>query len=68
MINILITGGAGNVGSALAKRLVVNDNYFVVIVDNLRTGSISKLPDHKYLNFKLKKSKKEIECLFRLGV
>jgi nucleoside-diphosphate-sugar epimerase len=52
MINILITGGAGNVGSALAKRLVVNDNYFVVIVDNLRTGSISKLPDKKYLNFK----------------
>jgi UDP-glucuronate decarboxylase len=37
MIKILITGGAGNVGGALARKLVENPNYFVVIVDDLST-------------------------------
>jgi len=32
---ILITGGAGNVGGSLARRLVENEDYYVVIVDNL---------------------------------
>jgi UDP-glucose 4-epimerase len=41
---ILITGGAGNVGGSLAKSLVSNADYEIVVVDNLRTGSISKLP------------------------
>src|SRR6478752_6195514 len=44
MRNILITGGAGNVGSALAKELLKNKNNRVVVVDNLLTGSVSKLP------------------------
>jgi nucleoside-diphosphate-sugar epimerase len=44
MIKILITGGAGNVGGALAARLVKNSNYHIVIVDDLRTGSMSKVP------------------------
>ena len=44
MIKILVTGGAGNVGGALARKLVENPNYFVVVVDNLSTGSKSKLP------------------------
>lgn len=51
MIKILITGGAGNVGSELACRLVKNENYFVVVVDNLSTGSIDKLPDSANKNF-----------------
>jgi UDP-glucose 4-epimerase len=41
---ILITGGAGNVGSALAKKLAENPKNIVVIVDNLSTGSIQKVP------------------------
>jgi len=41
---ILVTGGAGNVGSALVERLLQNDNNFVVIADDLSTGYISKLP------------------------
>ena len=41
---ILITGGAGNVGGSLARRLVADPNNFVVIVDNLLTGSRAKLP------------------------
>ncbi|NRB59412.1 MAG: NAD-dependent epimerase/dehydratase family protein [Winogradskyella sp.] len=41
---ILITGGAGNVGSALASKLVQNTNNTVVIVDNLTTGRKHKIP------------------------
>lgn len=41
---ILITGGAGNVGSALANALAKDKNNIVVIIDNLSTGSIDKVP------------------------
>ena len=51
MIKILITGGAGNVGGALARKLVENPNYFVVIVDNLSTGSTKKLPSKEFSNW-----------------
>ena len=51
MRNILVTGGAGNVGGSLVKRLVQNDNNFVVILDNLITGSKSKLPSPYYKNW-----------------
>jgi UDP-glucose 4-epimerase len=51
MNKILITGGAGNVGGALARKLIENKNYFVVIADNLSTGSKSKLPSQKYNNW-----------------
>jgi len=49
--NILITGGAGNVGGSLARNLVKNDSNYVVIVDNLLTGSIEKLPEKTYRNW-----------------
>ena len=52
MAKILITGGAGNVGGALARKLVENKNYNVVIADNLLTGSKSKLPSKGYSNWK----------------
>ncbi|MBL6649589.1 MAG: NAD-dependent epimerase/dehydratase family protein [Flavobacteriaceae bacterium] len=51
MIKILITGGAGNVGGALARKLVKNPNYFVVIVDDLSTGSTTKLPSKELSNW-----------------
>ncbi len=51
MIKILVTGGAGNIGGALARKLVENKNYFVVIADNLSTGSKSKLPTQKHKNW-----------------
>lgn len=41
---ILITGGAGNVGGSLARRLAADPDNLVVIVDNLLTGSKAKLP------------------------
>ncbi|MDX2171828.1 MAG: NAD-dependent epimerase/dehydratase family protein [Bacteroidota bacterium] len=49
---ILVTGGAGNVGSALVKRLLLNSNNYVVIVDNLSTGFASKLPSKENENWK----------------
>ena len=49
---ILITGGAGNVGGSLARRLVMNPENYVVIVDNLLTGSKTKLPDATFKNWR----------------
>jgi nucleoside-diphosphate-sugar epimerase len=44
MKKILVTGGAGNVGSALTKALLNSGNYTVVVADNLITGDFKKLP------------------------
>lgn len=49
---ILITGGAGNIGGSLAKRLAANPSNFVVVVDNLLTGNAHKLPDAALENWK----------------
>jgi UDP-glucose 4-epimerase len=51
MIKILVTGGAGNVGGSLALKLVQNPNYKIVVVDNLITGSVNKLPSSDLPNF-----------------
>jgi nucleoside-diphosphate-sugar epimerase len=50
MIKILITGGAGNVGGALACHLVQNKDYQIVVADNLITGNTKNLPQG-YDNF-----------------
>ena len=52
MRKILVTGGSGNVGGALARKLVENRNYEVIIADDLSTGSKSKLPSNTYKNWK----------------
>jgi len=44
MANILVTGGAGNIGSALVRKLVESHDHDVVVIDNLTTGSLAKLP------------------------
>lgn len=46
MRKILVTGGAGNVGSALVERLLVEKDTIVTVVDNLTTGSRAKLPSN----------------------
>lgn len=42
--DVLVTGGAGFIGSALVKRLLKNDNR-VTILDNFVTGDIQNLQD-----------------------
>ncbi len=46
MRKILITGGAGNVGSALVERLLEEPETYVTVVDNLSTGAREKLPQN----------------------
>jgi UDP-glucuronate decarboxylase len=56
MRKILVTGGAGNVGGALVEKLIQDKSNFVVVVDNLSTGSLSKLPSEEHDNWKFIKS------------
>jgi UDP-glucuronate decarboxylase len=43
-IKILVTGGAGFIASAIAEKLAENPEHHIVIVDNLLTGHVSKIP------------------------
>ncbi len=51
-MKILITGGAGNIGGSLSRKLVERSDCFLDIIDDLSTGSIDKLPDKKFKNWK----------------
>jgi UDP-glucose 4-epimerase len=53
---ILVTGGAGFVGSCLAQGLANNPDNLVIIVDNLLTGSENKLPITPYNNVRFIKA------------
>jgi len=48
---VLITGGAGNIGSALVSALLDRKDIEVVVFDNLLTGSKRKLPSSKIDNW-----------------
>lgn len=56
MRKILVTGGAGNVGGALVEKLVQDKTNFVVVVDDLSTGFLSKLPSKEHENWKFIKA------------
>ena len=43
MTKILITGGAGFIGSHIVEKLI-KDNFEVIVIDNLSTGKIDNLP------------------------
>lgn len=43
-MNILVTGGAGFIGSHISKRLI-SEGHQVVVIDNLSNGSIMSLKD-----------------------
>jgi UDP-glucuronate decarboxylase len=53
---ILVTGGAGFIGSAIAAKLAQNPENFVVIVDNLHTGALEKIPHSHHGNIKFIKA------------
>src|SRR6266404_4673944 len=50
-MRILITGGAGFIGSSLADALLEKENYEIVLVDNLLTGRVENIPDHPNCRF-----------------
>ena len=52
MSKILVTGGAGFIGSSLAKKLILDNDNFVVSVDNFLTGSNENLPLNEPANYK----------------
>lgn len=60
MNKILITGGAGNIGSALAEKLIANPDNYVVIADDLSTGFLSKLPKKNNGNWEFIKA--DVNC------
>jgi len=49
--HILVTGGAGNVGSALVSGLAEDEGNIVVVADNLSTGDLAKIPDSPNVKF-----------------
>lgn len=51
MTTILITGGAGNIASALASKLAENADTTVIIIDNLLTGDMKKVPEADNVRF-----------------
>ena len=50
MAKILVTGGAGFIGSAMAIKLAGQSSNEVVVVDNLSTGNISNVPKSQFTN------------------
>jgi len=56
MSRILITGGAGFVGSCVAEKLIEEKDNYVVILDDLSTGSFAKLPSASKDNWRFVKA------------
>jgi UDP-glucuronate decarboxylase len=67
-IRILVTGGAGFIGSWAALKLSENPKNYVVVVDNLLTGKLENLADVKRDNLKFIKADvndfKDISSIF----
>ncbi|MDT8339223.1 MAG: UDP-glucose 4-epimerase GalE [Sulfurimonas sp.] len=59
-MNILVTGGAGYIGSHVVKQLLETTSYTIVVLDNLSTGShqtldsLGKVRDFKFIELDLK--------------
>lgn len=55
MRKILVTGGAGFIASSVAAKLIEDPDNFVVIVDNLLTGRMDRLPSPEKKNWRFVK-------------
>ena len=74
---IIITGGAGFIGSNLIRHLIKRTKYKIISLDNYSTGTTKNHIDHqnvKYIKGKnidiskiLKKYKKKIKVIFHFG-
>ncbi|GMT43697.1 MAG: UDP-glucose 4-epimerase [bacterium] len=67
--SILVTGGAGYIGSHVAKQLLQNSNCNITILDNLSTGStktlntLKTIRDFKFIKLDLKEFDKTADLL-----
>lgn len=50
-MRILVTGGAGNIGASLSRQLISRGFGEVLVVDNLQTGDLHKIPTSKECGF-----------------
>ena len=73
-MKIIITGGAGFIGSNLANRLIKQGNE-VIIIDNLHTGSVDNInPKADFIKDnagnidKHKDELKDIEAIYHIGI
>lgn len=53
---VLVTGGAGFIGSALVEKLASDPGNHIVVVDNLLTGSLAKIPTSPHNNIEFIKA------------
>ena len=61
----MITGGAGFIGSHIVEKLLEN-NYNVIIIDNLSSGSIENIPNSDTIKFyQLNIEKDDLELVFQ---
>lgn len=62
---VLVTGGAGFIGSHIVEKLLEN-NYNVIIIDNLSSGSIENIPNSDTIKFyQLNIEKDDLELVFQ---
>lgn len=62
---VIVTGGAGFIGSHLCE-LLLKKKYFVVVIDNLSSGNIGNLPKGvKFYNLDISKKSKKFFSLFK---
>ena len=74
---IIVTGGAGFIGSNLIKYLIKKTKYKIISIDNYSTGSINNHVQHKNVKYIkndnihifniLKNYKKKIKVIFHFG-
>ena len=74
---IIVTGGAGFVGSSLIEKLVKHTKYKIVSIDDYSSGSKNNHVKNKRVKYILgnttniqsilKKNKKKINCIFHFG-
>ena len=65
MKNIIVTGGAGFIGSHLVKKLIDNGAKKILVIDDLSTGKAENIKGFKEVEFKNKKIE-EIDNLSEL--
>ena len=60
MKKIIVTGGAGFIGSHLVKKLIDNGAEKILVIDDLSTGKAENINEFKEVDFQNKKIEKSV--------